>query len=401
MSGGTTGERHMPVVMPYDKRLASYDMGPQHPLKPERFTLAVSLMDACGLLAESGHEDISGPLIHTLSPDDLGRDEIELVHSSAYVDAVTRASRDPQQSHASHGIGPGDTPAFHGMHEASMLVCASTTTALRKVIEGDARRGFAVAGGLHHAHSDRAAGFCVYNDPAVAIATMLRDHPGSRYVYIDIDAHHGDGVQEAFYTSDEVLTISVHESGKYLFPGTGRLLETGESDGEGYSINVPLPPLSDDACYEMVYREVIAPAVRAFAPDAIIAQCGADAHIEDPLTHLAMTLKGHRTLVDAIIELADELCEGRIVCTGGGGYGTYSVVPRAWANVGAALLGRDLPEMLPQSWREEAQAISGENMPLRTFEEEDVVLPAIEFDVHAETAILIDRAVAASPLLGE
>jgi acetoin utilization protein AcuC len=389
----------MPIVMPYDERLASYDLGPQHPLQPERFTLAIDLMEAYGLFEDSERPDRTGPLMHRIALDDIERADIELIHDPSYVDAVVGASRDPHRFRSSHGIGPGDTPPFHGMHEASMLVCASTTTALRRVIEGDARRGFAIAGGLHHAHHDRAAGFCVYNDPAVAMAVMLRDHPGATFVYIDIDAHHGDGVQEAFYASDEVLTISVHESGTYLFPGTGRHLETGEGDGAGYSINVPLPPLADDECYSMVFRDIIAPAVQAFAPTAIVAQCGADAHIEDPLTHLAMTLEGHRTLVDSVIELADEVCAGRIVCTGGGGYGTYSVVPRAWANVGAALLGRQLRQALPESWREHARDLSGENMPLELHEEEEVVLPAIEFDVRSETASLVERVRSASPLL--
>ncbi len=391
----------MPIVMPYDERLASYDLGPQHPLRPERFTLAVELMEASGLMADVPPEDVPGPRIRTIGIDEIDRDDLELVHAPAYVDAVIHASREPAAFPPSHGIGPGDTPAFHQMHEASMLVCSSTTTALRRVVEGDARRAFSIAGGLHHAHRDHAAGFCVYNDPAVAMAVMLRDHPGIRFVYIDIDAHHGDGVQEAFYDSAEVLTISVHESGKYLFPGTGRLLETGEGAGAGYSINVPLPPMADDACYEMVFHDVIAPAVRAFDPDAIVAQCGADPHIADPLTHLAMTLLGHRDLVDRIIELADEVCDGHIVCTGGGGYGTYSVVPRAWANVGAALLGRELPEVLPESWRAHAEELSGETIAKRTYDDDLDLLPGVRLDVRAETAALTDRVAAASPLLSQ
>jgi acetoin utilization protein AcuC len=370
-----------------------------HPLKPERFTLAVELMEASGLISDTPPAGVPGPRMHVVPVDEIDRDDLELVHDSRYIDAVMAASREPAAFPPSHGIGPGDTPAFHRMHEASMLVCSSTTTGLRRVVEGDARRAFAIAGGLHHAHRDRAAGFCVYNDPAVAMAIMLRDHPGSRFVYIDIDAHHGDGVQEAFYDSPDVLTISVHESGKFLFPGTGRLLETGEGAGAGYAINVPLPPMADDECYELAFHDVIGPAVRAFGPDAIVAQCGADPHIADPLTHLAMTLRGHRTLVEMIIELADEVCDGRIVCTGGGGYGTYSVVPRAWANVGAALLGRELPELLPESWRLHAEELSGESIPERTYDDDTDILPGTHTDVRSQTAILTDRVVAASPLL--
>jgi acetoin utilization protein AcuC len=280
-----------------------------------------------------------------------------------------------------------------------MLVCASTTAALRSVVEGDARRGFAVAGGLHHAHADRAAGFCVYNDPAVAISIMRRDHPGLRVAYVDIDAHHGDGVQEAFYDSPDVLTISVHESGRYLFPGTGRLNETGTGEGEGFAINVPLPPLADDHCFRLAAREVIVPALGSFAPDVIVLQCGADAHHSDPLTQLGLTLTGYGELVAAIIECADEVCDGRIVCTGGGGYSTYSVVPRAWTIVAAALLGQELPESLPEAWRRHAEEISGEPIQDGLHADEYEPLPGIGESVRAETAVLIDRVRSASPLL--
>ena len=389
----------MRVVMPYDERLASYDLGPQHPLKPERFTLAVELMERCGLIAGVPPLDVVGSRIHTIGLDGIERADLELVHEGRYIDAVMRASADPEAFRPSHGIGPGDTPGFHGIHEASALVCASTVTALRRVVEGDARRAFAIAGGLHHAHHDRAAGFCVYNDPAVAIAVMLREHPGIRIAYVDIDAHHGDGVEEAFYATDEVLTISVHESGKYLFPGTGRVLDTGEGDGSGFAINVPLPPLADDVCFDLVMHDVVGPALAAYAPDAIVAQCGADAHVADPLTHLGMTLGGHRALVDRIIDAADSVCDGRIVCTGGGGYGTYSVVPRAWANVGAALLGRELPDSLPEAWREHAEELSGETIPTQTRDDDHDLMPGINLAVRAETAVLTDRVAAASPLL--
>jgi acetoin utilization protein AcuC len=346
----------------YNDAMAGYDLGSGHPLRPERFTLAVDLMRAYGLLAEDG-----GPVALLTPGAPLGDDDLALVHDRAYIETVREASADPARFswRTRHGIGPGDTPAAPGLHEAAALIAAGTADALRLALESDgATRFFAVAGGLHHAHRDRAAGFCVYNDPAVAIAMALRDRPGSRFAYLDIDAHHGDGVQEAFYDDPRVLTISLHESGRYLYPGTGREAETGEGHGAGFALNVPLPPFADAACYALAFELAVAPALAAFAPDALLAQCGADAHHADPLTHLGLTLAGYDDLYGRIIGLADEHCGGRLVCTGGGGYGTYSAVPRAWTLLAAALAGVTLSEELPVSWRERSAALSGEPAPL-------------------------------------
>ncbi len=201
------------------------------------------------------------------------------------------------------------------------------------MVAGVSLRAFNLAGGLHHAHRDRAAGFCVYNDLAVAIASVTAEHPGLRVAYVDLDAHHGDGVQEAFYERADVLTVSVHESGAYLYPGTGRAVETGSGPGLGFAVNVPLPPDAGDACYALALTGVVAPALRAFSPDVIVAQLGADSHRDDPLTHLDTTVAGQYSNTLAVVALADELCAGRIVATGGGGYDTFSAVPRAWACV--------------------------------------------------------------------
>ena len=388
----------MGVVVPYSEELAAYDLGPTHPLKPERFTLAVELMRAYGLLAEEPATPVAGRA-RRIEPEQVARADLERVHEPAYIDAVVEASRDPHAFRPRRGIGPGDTPAFRHMHEASSGVCGATWAGLRSVFEGDARRAFAVAGGLHHAHRDRAAGFCVYNDPAVAIARLRAEHPGARVAYVDIDAHHGDGVQEAFYEDPDVLTVSVHESGRYLFPGTGRLVEIGDGAGYGAALNVPLPPLADDACYRMVMHDVIAPALRAFAPDVIVAQCGADAHHADPLTHLGLTLGGHRWLVERLVDVADAVCHGRLCCTGGGGYGTYSVVPRAWTGVLAALLGVELPEELPAHWRHHVRELSGEPAPRGLLHDPYEPLPAVSERVRVETAALVERVRGASPLL--
>ena len=387
----------MSVALAYSNELAAYDLGPGHPLRPERFTLAVELMRALSLIRED--EEPRAGTAQLVAPHEATREDLELVHDAAYVDTVIRASEDPARFSPSRGLGPGDTPPAHGLHRAAALICGATTAALRAVVEGDVRRSFSVAGGLHHAHRDHAAGFCVYNDPAVAIEVMRRDHPGIRVAYIDIDAHHGDGVQEAFYATPDVLTISVHESGRYLFPGTGRFVETGTGAGDGFAINVPLPPLADDTAYRMVAHDVIAPAVRAFGPDVIVAQCGADAHHADPLTHLGLTLPGYRTLVEHIVELADEVCAGALCCTGGGGYGSYSVVPRAWTLLLAVLLDVSPAEELPGSWREHSAALSGESAPLTLAEDEYQPLPAVSERVHIETTALVERVRAASSLI--
>ena len=192
------------------------------------------------------------------------------------------ASADPDGWRGGFGINTGDTPAFPAMHEAAALAAGATTRALSDVVSGACVRAFSPAGGLHHAHRDRAAGFCVYNDLVVAIEVATRAHPGLRVAYVDLDAHHGDGVQEAFDERDDVLTLSVHESGQYLYPGTGSVLDKGHGRGVGFTLNVPLPPDAGDECYQQVLERVVTPAVRAFGPDVIVAQLGADTHRRRP-----------------------------------------------------------------------------------------------------------------------
>jgi acetoin utilization protein AcuC len=282
------------------------------------------------------------------------REELLRVHDAAYVEAVQQAGADPSAWGEAFGIGPGDTPPFAQMHEVSALVCGATIRALEDVVAGRTGRSFSPAGGLHHAHRDRAAGFCVYNDPAVAIAHAIAEHPGLRVAYVDVDVHHGDGVQEAFYRRADVLTVSVHESGRYLYPGTGRLVDIGEDEGSGFALNLPMEPGAGDDSYALAFEGAIAPAVRAFAPDVIVAQLGADTHLADPLAHLHTTVAGQCALTHRLVALADEVCDGRICATGGGGYDSFSAVPRAWACALAELLGVEVPAELPETWRAEA-----------------------------------------------
>lgn len=368
----------MEVSFIYSPALAAYDLGPAHPLRPERVLRTVSLLEAYGLL--------DGPL-QRREPRVASREELLRVHDDAYLNTVQRASETGDLWPPERGIGPGDTPAFPGMHEASALVAGATLVAMSDVASGRATRSFSTAGGLHHAHRDRAAGFCVYNDPAVAIADAIARDSSLRVAYLDVDAHHGDGVQEAFYEEPRVLTISLHEDGRYLYPGTGSFRERGEGAGAGYAINVPLPPYATPACYLLAFKQVVEPAVRAFAPDIVFAQCGADAHWSDPLTSLGMTIPGFEQLYANIVSLAENTCEGRLVATGGGGYAWEHVVPRAWALLAAALTGVMLDDALPAPWREiapSAPASLREDCPPTLGEQ-------VERELLADTRFVIEK----------
>ncbi|MFA5844510.1 MAG: acetoin utilization protein AcuC [Coriobacteriia bacterium] len=340
-------ETRTTATLVWSPETARYDFGAGHPLAPVRVTLAVALMRAYSLLGPEGP-------VAVVAPRPASRDELAAVHEDAYLEAVREAAADPAGFEPRRGVGDADDPAFRGMDEAAALVAGGSIVALETVLGGGATRSFAVAGGLHHAHAGRAAGFCVYNDPAVAIAAALRRDPALRVAYLDIDAHHGDGVQEAFWDDPRVITVSIHESGAYLFPGTGDASETGGEKARGSAVNVGLPPFADDACYAAVFDEIVEPVVGAFSPDVIVAQLGCDAHHADPLTHLSMTLPGYLSLVGRIVALADSACAGRLAALGGGGYGVLDIVPRAWAAAMARIADVGLPQELPGVWLAEA-----------------------------------------------
>lgn len=393
----------MTVRIVYGPELARYRLSPSHPLRPERAMLAVELARAWGFAAERGTEQ-SGQAAIVPPPAPAGDAELEIVHDPGYISAVRKAGAAPQDWFGPFGIGAGDTPPFPDMHEASAQIVAATTAALADIADGRVTRAFCPAGGLHHAHRDHAAGFCVYNDVAVAIASAVREHPGLRVAYVDVDVHHGDGVQEAFYKRKDVLTISVHESGSYLFPGTGRTTETGIRDAVGFAVNLPLPPGAGDECYSLAFERVIAPAVRTFAPGIIVAQLGADTHRDDPLAHIATTVRGQYRMAQSLVKLAEEVCDGRILATGGGGYDAFSATPRAWACAIAALLGAEPPETLPESWRAlaaESAAAAGvrADIPTHTFQESETADAAFAgSDPLGETERAIERLLEAHPL---
>jgi acetoin utilization protein AcuC len=312
---------------------ARYNFGPDHPMKPARLALAYSLMDEAGIL--EGDVQVVKPVLASEA-------DLLQVHTKDYVEAVKA-----ERPSCSFGIGDADTPAFAGMYDSARLIAGASIQAAESIIEhGD--KAVNLAGGLHHAFSSRAAGFCIFNDPALAIARLLQSF--EKVLYIDIDAHHGDGVQEIFYSDPRVLKISMHESGKYLFPGTGFIEEVGMGPGRGYSANIPMPMYSGDAAYRRAFLDIVPRLFEWFEPDAVVAQIGIDTHRLDPLSSIRLSLDGYSFLVKKICDLTGQFSEGRLLALGGGGY-CLNVVPVAWAQALQILKGEEL-QALPLRWVE-------------------------------------------------
>lgn len=338
------------VALVWDDAVASYDLGASHPLAPIRVELTIELIRRAGLV---------GVGVEEVRPGVYDETDLLRLHRDDFVDTVRRLSRDPTaRADAAYGLGPGDTPAFPGMHPASMLICAASREAARLVWEGDADHAFNPAGGLHHAMPDRAAGFCVYNDPAAAIDWLL-EHGAERVCYVDVDVHHGDGVETMFVDDPRVLTISLHESGSFLFPGSGRVQDIGEGRARGSLVNVPLEPGTPGSVWLPTFDEVVEPLVRAFSPDVLVTQLGCDSHVTDPLAHLALTVDDMAAIYARLHRLAHEAADGRWVAMGGGGYQLVDVVPRAWTLAFAEMCARPLPVETPMDWRELAGQRTG------------------------------------------
>ncbi|HLZ47825.1 MAG TPA: acetoin utilization protein AcuC [Candidatus Limnocylindria bacterium] len=323
----------------WDPRLASHVYREDHPLKPRRLIGVRDTLERVGAFAR--------PNAVVLAPRDATIAEIERIHSAEYVDAVREASADPDLDYSRWGLAAyGDTPPFAGMHEASLLTTGGTLRGMDEVIAGRLRAAFNGAGGLHHAMRGRASGFCIYNDPAIACG-LLADR-GMKVAYVDIDAHHGDGVQAAFYDSDQVLTISLHETGRSLFPGTGFADERGTGKGAGYSVNVALPPYTDDRAYVNAFDAVVPALVERFRPDVLVTQQGIDSHFTDPLTHLQVSTHAREHCVRTFRDFGLPW-----VAMGGGGY-DLDAVARGWSIEFLVMLGAPVPEELhdadPPSW---------------------------------------------------
>ena len=343
------------LLVAWDDGLIHYDFGPGHPLAPVRVELTIALARSFGLFGQPG--------VQVVTPQPATREELELVHDPGYIAAVQQAGQTGYPD-VRHGLGTPDDPVFPGMHEASALVTGATLAAARAVWSGQAGHAANVAGGLHHAMRGNASGFCVYNDPAIAIKWLLAQGAG-RVAYVDLDVHHGDGVQAAFYDDPRVLTISLHEHPATLFPGTGLPGETGTGAGAGYAVNVALPAGTEDAAWLRAIDAVVLPLLRAFRPTVLVSQHGCDSHRLDPLAHLRLSVDGQRQAQVLMHELAHELCDGRWIAAGGGGYALVQVVPRTWAHLLGIAAGMPLdPEMAtPAPWRELARSLTGESAP--------------------------------------
>jgi acetoin utilization protein AcuC len=297
------------------------------------------------------------------APEPATADDLLTVHNLTYIRLVQQAGMGlaDRTELRRYGIGTSDNPVVPNVHEAGSLVVGAVLKACRLVMGGEVEHAMCISGGLHHALRSEASGFCFYNDAGVAIARLKEEHPGIRIAYLDTDAHHGDGVQWMFYDDPQVLTISMHESGRYLFPGTGGVEEKGMGDGVGYSVNVPLEPFTDDESWIQCFDAVVPEVLGAFGPDLILSQNGCDGHKLDPLTHLSATTRLYEHVPNRVHDLAHELCDGRWVATGGGGYDIWRVVPRAWTTLWAAVSHQELPGETPEDWL----AKWGEHSPVK------------------------------------
>jgi acetoin utilization protein AcuC len=311
--------------------------GAKHPLKPERLQRNHKLLQEYGAF--------QAPNVQVVPPRQPTVDALALFHTRQYIDVVRRLSQgDTTPPAAQYGFGPGDNPVFEGMFESEGLKVGSAVQGADLLLEGECDVAFSYSGGLHHGGPDFASGFCVFNDAAVAIHRLLER--GVRVAYVDIDVHHGDGVQAAFYDSDQVLTVSLHQDGRTLFPGSGFVDETGEGAGQGFSVNVPLPPYTDDDTYLRAFRQVVPPLLERFDANILVTQLGVDTHYQDPLAQLALTTRGQTALFRALRDLVP-----RWLALGGGGY-DISVVPRSWALAFGVMSGQSFPGKLPAGYRE-------------------------------------------------
>lgn len=344
------------LSVPWNDALLKYDFGRDHPLAPVRVELTMALARALGVL---DHEDVRTVAV-TPADDAL----LQLVHTADYINAVRHAGLATQAERLAYGVGTPDNPYFPAIHDASALIAGASVGAAREVWTGASAHAVNVAGGLHHAMRAQASGFCVYNDPAVAIAWLL-SQGAQRVAYVDVDVHHGDGVQAAFWNDPRVLTISLHEDPRTLFPGTGLPDETGGPDAEGFAVNVALPAGTGDDSWLRAFDAVVPPLLAAFTPDVLVSQHGCDTHALDPLAHLSLTIDGQRAAAERMHRLAHEHAAGRWVATGGGGYALVDVVPRVWTHLLAEASGHPIAPAttIPASWRDQVLALTGQNAP--------------------------------------
>ncbi|MBM3934305.1 MAG: acetoin utilization protein AcuC [SAR202 cluster bacterium] len=320
----------------YDDSMADHVLSEDHPMKPVRLRYTFDLAGQYGLL-ETPRSTLVASRMATV-------DEITRFHTPDYVAAVRAISNgDSSVNQRRYNFAPGDNPPFRGMYEASLLSTGGSVRGVDLLLDEGHDAVLNISGGLHHAMPSYVYGFCVFNDPVIAIKELVRR--GLKVAYVDIDCHHGDGVQHAFYDTDRVLTISLHESGQYIFPGTGYPQELGAGKGRGYSVNLPLYPYTSDEVYYWAFMETVPPLLQAFRPDVLVSQLGIDSHYNDPITHLSLTVQGFGRVVSEMGSFAPKW-----LALGGGGYDLQAVA-RAWTLAYAIMAEEEVSDELPMPYR--------------------------------------------------
>lgn len=334
-----------PTQVIWSEEMMAYRFSETHPMHPLRLDLTARLCTELGLFERSNLSVVAPPIATD--------EQLSTIHEAAYIEAVHEVSAHPEVPNEARGLGTEDNPAYAGIHEASARLAGGTLLGAESILEQKALHVVNFGGGMHHASASKASGFCIYNDSALAIQRLL-DGGVAKVLYIDVDAHHGDGTQSIFWNEPRVMTVSIHETGMSLFPGTGYANEIGGPDAEGTAVNIAVPPRTSDAAWLRAFHAVVPQLATAFAPEVIVSQHGCDGHRDDDLSNLRLTIDGQRQSALDIAELATRLCEGRWISTGGGGYNTASVVPRAWSHLVAIASGKPVPlaTKVPRIWRE-------------------------------------------------
>lgn len=376
----------MVVRLVWSTDLLHYDFGPQHPMAPLRLEMTYRLAGDLGL--------VELPQVEVVGTEVASDDLLGLVHTPEYIAAVRRASvtGEPDED---RGLGTEDNPVFPGMHEAAARIVQGSAAQALAVWRGEAEHAVNIAGGMHHAMPDHASGFCVYNDAAVAIAALLADG-AQRVAYVDVDAHHGDGVERAFWDDPRVMTISVHESGHTLFPGTGHPGDLGGPAARGHAVNVALPAGTSDEAWLRAVESVVPPLLRRFRPDVVVSQHGCDSHPLDPLTNLSVSIDAQRRAMEIVHDLVHELAGGRWLALGGGGYALAQVVPRVWTHLIGVASHAPVPldAPVPAGWLEQAAQVFG--FPLPAVMGEGVRLRVRSWSEGYDPADDVDRAILAA-----
>lgn len=369
----------------FSEELLNYKFSSQHPFNQSRLKLTVDLLTKINAL------DIS----QIIPPRMASVEELSLIHDPSYIEAVKKAGYGQLSSEIAEnfGLGTEDTPIFSNMHEASSLLVGGTLTAVDQVMTGKALHALHLGGGLHHGFRGKASGFCIYNDSSVAIK-YIQEKYNARVLYVDTDAHHGDGVQWSFYDDPNVCTLSIHETGRYLFPGTGNINERGQGKGYGYSFNIPVDAFTEDESWLYAYTHAFREVAAFFKPDVILTQNGADAHYYDPLTHLSSTMKIYREIPKLAHEIAHQYCNGKWIAVGGGGYDIWRVVPRAWALIWLEMTeNSNCYGSLPTSWVDYWQKKSPVDLPKEWDDPDDLYRPIPrKAEITEKNLLTLDKA---------